>query len=248
MKILAIGGGENGRPGKPYEIKMFDEEIVKMTGKQTPNLLFIAFTQASAESAENYYNVINRNFTNLGCNCEHLREKDLQDIDIVKQKIENANIIYVGGGNTLRLMNILRKYKIDAMLETAGNKGTVLCGISAGAICWHNHGNSDSRKFTSNSTQLIKVTGLGFVSALFCPHYDAESGRQEDLKRMMKTTKGVALAFENHTALQIEENNYRVLKIKDTANAYKCYWEKGNYIQQKLPVSGTIDFLTSKNL
>ena len=34
MRILAMGGGENGRPGKPYEIKKFDEEIVKMTGKQ----------------------------------------------------------------------------------------------------------------------------------------------------------------------------------------------------------------------
>ena len=69
MKILAIGGGENGRPGTPYEIKMFDEEIVKMTGKKNPNLLFIAFTQASVEVAENYYNVINHNFANLGCSC-----------------------------------------------------------------------------------------------------------------------------------------------------------------------------------
>ena len=248
MKILAIGGGENGRPGKPYEIKKFDEEIVKMTGKQNPNLLFVAFTQASAEVAENYYNVISRNFTNLGCNCEHLREKDLQNINIVKQKIERANIVYVGGGNTLRLMNIFRKYKINQMLKTAGDKGTVLCGVSAGAICWHNYGNSDSRKFTSNSTQLIKVTGLGFVPALFCPHYDAESGRKEDLKRMMKTTKGVALAFENGTALHIEENNYRVLKVKDNAKAYKCYWKKGNYIEQELADSGTLDCLISKSV
>ena len=43
------------------------------------DFLFIAFTQSSAEGAEDYYNIINRNFTNLGCNCEHLREKDLQD-------------------------------------------------------------------------------------------------------------------------------------------------------------------------
>ena len=45
MRILAMGGGENGRPGKPYEIKKFDEEIVKMTGKNNPTFLFIAFTQ-----------------------------------------------------------------------------------------------------------------------------------------------------------------------------------------------------------
>ena len=52
MNILAMGGGENGRPGKPYEVKVFDEEIVKMTGKKNPNLLFIAFTQKSSEGAE----------------------------------------------------------------------------------------------------------------------------------------------------------------------------------------------------
>ena len=129
MKVLAIGGGENGRPGKPYEIKKLDEEIVKMSEKKNPNFLFISFTQKSVEGAENYYNIINKNFSGLGCKCEHLREKDLQDMNLVNKKITEANIIYVGGGNTLRLMNILRKYHIDEMLRF-GEKGTILCGIS----------------------------------------------------------------------------------------------------------------------
>lgn len=247
MKILAMGGGENGRPGKPYEIKEFDEEIVKMTGRKNPNFLFISFTQKSAEGAEDYYNIINRNFTNLGCKCEHLRENDLQNIETVKSKINNAHIIYVGGGNTLRLMNILRKYKVDEMLKVAGNNGTVLCGISAGGICWCDYGNSDSRRFTSNSTQLIKVTGLGFISALFCPHYDKESARQEDLKRMMKTTKGIALAFENCTALKIIDEKYEVLKTNDTAKAWKCYWQKGEYVKTELEECGNINDLVSKH-
>ena len=247
MNILAIGGGENGRPGKPYEIKQFDEEIVRMTGKKNPNLLFVAFTQKSAEGAESYYEVIKKNFSDLGCNCDHLREEDIKDMNIVKDKIANANIIYVGGGNTLRLMNILRKYKIDNLLKEAGEKGTILCGVSAGAICWCNYGNSDSRKFTSNSAQLIKVTGLGFIPVLFCPHYDAEGGRQEDLKRMMKTTKGVAIAFENCTAIQINGDKYKVLKIKEQARAWKCYWSKGQYIKHELNEDGTLEELSIKN-
>ncbi len=217
-----------------------------MTEKKSPNLLFIAFTQKSAEDADSYYNVIKKNFSSLGCRCEHLREADLQDMKIVQEKIDNADIIYVGGGNTLRLMNILRRYKIDEMLKFAGEKGTVLCGISAGAICWHSFGNSDSRRFTSNSTQLIKVTGLGFIKALFCPHYD-EGARQEDLKRMMKATKGVALAFENYTALEISGDKYTVLKSKDTARAWKCYWLKGEYIKKELEESGNIEALTLRN-
>lgn len=246
MKVVAIGGGENGRPGKPYEVKKFDEEIVKFTNKEIPNLLFIAFTQKDIQGAEDYFNIISKNFSALGCICDHLREKDLIDISIVKSKIEKADIIYVGGGNTLRLMNILRKYKIDDMLRIAGEQGTVLCGISAGGICWHDFGNSDSRKFTSNSTKLIKVTGLGFVSALFCPHYDVEQDRQEDLKRMMKNTKGVALAFENCTALKIDDGRYEILKSKDNAKAWKCFWEKGEYIKVEISGCGKLSDLTSK--
>ena len=87
MRIVAMGGGENGRPGTTYEIKKFDEEIVKMTGKKNPNFLFIAFTQKSADTAEGYYSVMCKNFTALGCKCEHLREKDLQDMNIVNKKI-----------------------------------------------------------------------------------------------------------------------------------------------------------------
>lgn len=242
-----MGGGENGRPGKPYDIKEMDKEIVKMAGKNNPSLLFIAFTQKTAESAEDYFNIINRNFSALGCNCEHLREKDLQDMEIVKKKINSANIIYVGGGNTLRLMNVLRKHKIDKMLEVAGNNGAVLCGVSAGAICWHNFGNSDSRRFTSNSTKLIKVTGLGFVNALFCPHYDAESSRQDDLKRMMKNTKGVALAFENCSALKIDGNKFEIIKSKNTAKAWKCYWLKGKYVKKELDQFGDLESLVLKN-
>ena len=63
---------------------------------------------------------------------------------------------------------------------------------------------------------------------------------------MMKRTKDVALAFEDCTALQIEENNYKVLKIKDTSKVYKCYWEKEKYIKQELPNFGTLEQLTKK--
>ena len=204
MKILAIGGGENGRNGTPYEIKKFDEEIVKMSNEKNPKLLFIGFPQKNSEDAKSHYDAVCRNFSALGCVCQHLKESELRNKDEVKERITTADIIFVAGGNTLRLMNILRKHSLDEELRKAGEKGTVLCGISAGAICWHSFGNSDSRSFTSNSTQLIKVTGLGFIPALYCPHYDVEVARQADLVRMMKKTKGVALAFDNCCALKID--------------------------------------------
>ena len=246
MKIVAMGGGTNGRNGQPYEVKPFDEEIVNLTGKKNPNFLFIGFTQAKLEDADEYYELMKKNFSNLGCNCNYLRETDLKDLILVQSKLHSADIIYVGGGNTLRLMNLLRKFKLDEIIKQKAEKGTVLCGVSAGAICWCKYGNSDSRKFTSGSKKLIKVTGLGFVDVLFCPHYNVEKLRQKDLKRMMKTTKGVALAFDNCTALKIDGNKYEVLKVKNTAKARKCYYKNGEYIKRELANFGTLQELSSK--
>lgn len=247
MKIVAIGGGENGRPGKPYEIKKFDEEIVKFTEKKKPNFLFIGLSQSIKERADSYYDQMKINFSALGCDCDYLKEENIKNYKFIKSQIEKADIIYVGGGNTLRLMNMLRKYKIDRLLTEAMNRDCVMCGVSAGAICWHKFGNSDSRKFTSNSDKLIKVTGLGYIDALFCPHYDVEVSRQEDLKRMMKTTTGVALAFENCSALKIDDDKYEVLKCKGGVKAFKCFYNHGNYIRKELEENGNVNNLISKN-
>ena len=49
-KIVAIGGGENGRGEHPYETGPFDREIVRLTGKDDPNFLFIGLANSFADS------------------------------------------------------------------------------------------------------------------------------------------------------------------------------------------------------
>ena len=242
MKIVAIGGGENGRPGYPYETKEIDEEIVKFSGRKNSNFLFIGF--ASKKAADSYFSVMAKIFSNLGCNCIHLKERELTDKEITKQKIQTADIIYVGGGNTLYLMNLLRKFGLDKLLKFAGERGAVLCGISAGGICWFAYGNSDSR---TNGANNIRVTGLGFIDALFCPHLIREPQRHEDLKRMMKTThKMVALGLEDCTALKTDGGNYEILKSKPNRKAYKCYYKNGQYIKKEIAEIGKLTELLAE--
>ena len=237
-KIVAIGGGEIGRAHLgggfyPVETTKIDKQTIFLTGKKNPKLLFIP--TASSDSV-GYYEVVKKHFSKLGCKTDVLyllnnkpSKKQLRD------KILSSDIIYVGGGNTLKMMTVWRRLGVDVVLKEAYQKGIVLSGVSAGAICWFSYGNSDSRRFSSGSKRLIKVAGLGLIDALFCPHYDFESHRQKDLKRMMKQTGRVtAIAADNSAAIEILDDQYRIVTSKKSAKVYKIFWKKGEYHQERL--------------
>jgi len=232
-KIIAIGGGEIGRPGYPVQTMKIDKEIITQTGKKNPKLLFIP---TASNDSEGYTQVVKKHFgRRLGCKVEILNLiKEKPSKKEIEKKILSSDIIYVGGGNTLKMMTIWKRTGTDQILKKAHEKGIVMSGLSAGSICWFKYGNSDSRKFTSGSKELIKVRGLGLINALHCPHYDVEKYRQKDLKRMMKTTPGVAIALENCTALELIDDKYRILKSNKDAKAYKIYWKKNKYYKEEI--------------
>jgi dipeptidase E len=220
--------------GKIPQTLSIDKEIIHLSGKSKPRLLFIP--TASLDD-EGYCERINDHFgKRLGCRVETLLlYRDRPTENLIKQLILKADIIYVGGGNTLRMMNLWRHLGIDKLMNQARLSGTVLSGLSAGCICWFRQGNSDSRKFADkNDNTLIKVSGLNYVDTLICPHYDVERHRQPALKIMMKRSKGVAIALENCTAIEIVDNNYRILSSMKNKNAWKVYWHKGHYRKEKL--------------
>lgn len=230
-RIVAIGGGEIGRPGFPVETLSIDKNIIRLSGKKNPKLLFIP--TASSDSG-GYCETVEKYFRGrLKCKVdflplidERLSKKEIED------KIMKSDIIYVGGGNTLKMMKIWRKMGVDKVLTKAYEKGIVMSGLSAGSICWFRYGNSDSRKFNNPKVGLIKVKGLGFIDALHCPHYDFEKYREADLKKMMKKTPGVAIAMDNCCALEVVDDEYRIIASKPAANAYKIYWKANKYYKE----------------
>ena len=231
-KIVAIGGGEIGRPGYPVETTKIDKEIIRRTGKRHPKLLFIPTASSDSES---YFEVVKKHFgKRLGCQTDvlYLIKKRLTNKEI-KKEIFQSDIIYVGGGNTLKMMKIWRKTGVDKILKEAYQKGVVLSGVSAGAICWFRRGLSDSRRFANPKANLIKVSGLGLINALHCPHYDSKE-RKTALKKMMKKISGAAIAVDNCCAMEIIDGKYRVISSKPSANAYKVYWKASKYYEEKI--------------
>ncbi len=180
MKLMLIGGGNVGRSNTSYETKKIDEEIVKLTNKKEPNFLFIGLADNFSDS---YYKVIKDIYKNLGCVTGKITKKTLTHMEVVQDKIKNADIIYIGGGNTVKLVKVLKDTKMDEMLKEALQRNCILAGMSAGAISFCKYGLSDVEIINNVSNNYVKVDGLGFLPFMFVPHFSADPKKKEDLKK-----------------------------------------------------------------
>lgn len=128
---------------------------------------------------------------------------------------------------------------VDLLLAKAYENGTMLCGLSAGAICWFKGGLSDSRSYSSGGKvrNYTNVHGLNFEYLLICPHYDIEPQRPPALKKMPEDTRKIVVALNNCSAIEIKDDTFRILSSKPNAKAYEVLWTEGKYDVNPLPSS-----------
>lgn len=218
MKLVLIGGGDIGRADTKYETKEIDEEIVKMTGKDKPNFLFIGLASNFSDS---YYKVIKDIYKKLGCETGKISNKTLTHIEVVKQKIDSADIIYLGGGDTVKLVNVLKENKMDVMLENAANRNCVIAGISAGAIACCKYGLSDYEIMNNISNNYVKVNGLGFLDYMFVPHFSSNPKKKKTLEKILIENKNIkALCADDCAAVVVSDENIKTIKSNEKSNVY----------------------------
>jgi dipeptidase E len=231
QKIVAIGGGEL----KDFETLSIDKEIIELTGKDHPRALFLPTASGDPEGYIETFKAVYGN--RLGCKADQLlliRERP--SISEIEEKIMSANLIYVGGGNTLRMLKRWRSLGVDTLLKKALNKGTVLSGLSAGSVCWFEYGHSDSMRFSDKEKwRFIHLKALGFIPGTHCPHYHKES-REKDFEEMMRRHKGVGIALDNNVALEVVEGKFRIIGPQKSG-AYRVFKQKGRVVTQKVEQS-----------
>lgn len=246
-KMVAIGGGENGRMRAngtryPYELANQDKEIIRLTEKANPNFLLLAHAQP-VERQDGYFRVMTDIYGKIyGCHCRHLKSDQLTNTNYVKNLIDWADIIFEGGGNTLDMIALWKETGFDSILRQAWIDGKVMCGVSAGANCWFKECSSDSLKLKYGDQQpMIGMECLGFVDGLFIPHCD-EKGRLESAKELLKNSDQIALAMSNCTAIEIIDDRYRLITSDASfhnieAYGLKLYWKDGEYIEKRIDTS-----------
>ncbi len=227
-KIVAIGGGEIGRPGFEIETLEIDKEIIKLSNKINPKLLFIP---TASSDHEGYIEVVKNYFgKRLGCIIDvlYLLNNEL-NFDEIRNKIMNTDIIYVGGGNTQKLLEVWKEKKIDKLLKEAFDKDIIMSGISAGAICWFSAGCSDyvEYKFDSVEKKFTTLNALGIIQGILCPHFDVEKSRENIVQKIVREEAELVIALDNCVAIEIVGNKYRIIRSKQDANAYKIFYKDG---------------------
>ncbi|WP_371273121.1 Type 1 glutamine amidotransferase-like domain-containing protein [Streptomyces sp. MUSC 14] len=110
-----------------------------------------------------------------------LFRRDLDDDDL-RTFLLSQDVVYVGGGNTANLLAVWRAHGVDRLLREAFDRGTLLCGISAGANCWAEGSHTDSFGPLTHLSD-----GLGLLPGSVCPHYDSEPGRRSSYRAAVAT-------------------------------------------------------------
>ena len=194
--IIAIGGGGFGRNPNHRKIEKY---ILELTGKEKPNVVF--FPTASAEN-QAYIIQFYKCFTKMSCEPSHVTF--FQRTPRLDSIINKVDVIYVGGGNTKSMLAVWQEWKLDKLLLKAYNNGKILCGVSAGAICWFEQGITDS--WDSN---LNVIDCLGFLPEMACPHYQEEKDRRPDVHKMLKQGKcGPGWAIDGGAAIHFKNGKY----------------------------------------
>jgi dipeptidase E len=200
-QILAIGGPSLGT--------RFDELVLELAGPRVcfvptaseyPEDVTVSFYESFAARAEPSHVVFNP------WPRSHLREHVLAQ-----------DAIYVSGGNTANALAIWRVHGFDALLREAWENGALLCGWSAGMICWFEAGVTDS--FGPDLAGMRD--GLGFLPGSACPHYDGGL-RREVYTRLVTDGFPPGVAADNAAALHFVGTELRqVVSTQAGSTAYR---------------------------
>jgi len=190
-QVIAIGGGGFGRSIGELLIERY---IVKQSSKNNPKICFIPTATGDDQGyIDNFYKA----FDSLGCETSHINLFN-RTIDL-KSHILNQDIIYVGGGNTKSMLAVWSDWGLDSILKEAYEKGIIMSGVSAGAICWFEKGITDSWAAHQGT-----INCLGFVEGACCPHYDEEPERIPYVSMMLEAGDLTScIAIEGYTALHL---------------------------------------------
>jgi dipeptidase E len=135
----------------------------------------------------------------------------------IREELLAQDAIYVGGGSLVNLIAIWRAHGLDSVLRECWREGILICGQSAGAMCWFEGG------ITNSSGLTAAAGGLGFLPGSACVHYRAEPVRRRAFLEAVATRElGPGLGLEDQTGVLFEDRELvQTVSARDGARAWE---------------------------
>lgn len=168
-QIVAFGGGGFSMES---ENPLLDEFVLARTGAERPRVCFLPTASGDADHyLVRFYNAF-RERTEPSHISLFRRERGVGDI---RDHLLSQDVIYVGGGSVVSLLGVWRAHGIERHLRDAWEAGVVMCGLSAGSLCWF------EQAISGYQGETRVVDGLGFLPYANAVHWDAatKSGRRK---------------------------------------------------------------------
>jgi dipeptidase E len=149
----------------------------------------------------------------------------------LKEFVQNQDAFYVGGGNTVNLLALWRAHGLDQLLREAWSNGAVLCGVSAGMICWFR------ASITDGFGALAALSdGVGVLEGSACPHYDGEAERRPAFHRAIADGLPAGYAADDGAALHfVGAQLVEAVSSRRAARAYRVELRDGEVVEEALP-------------
>ena len=238
-RIIASSGGFVSTSGlwgvmRPGEIFL---EALRLSGKDRPRVCLVM--TASGDSSQ-YLSSMYSALSDTGCDVDHLA-LFTQPNRRPEEALGCADVIWVGGGSVANLLALWRLHGVDTAMTDAWERGVILGGVSAGSICWHTGGPTDSF-----GAELVAVTnGLALLPYGNGVHYDSEAQRRPLLHQLVgdgvlplsyATNDHVGILYEGTQPVAVIADTFAAGPSSEGPAAYRIELSGGAVIEARLPV------------
>ena len=220
--IIAVGGGEI----KEKTTLKIDEYIAslakKRAGERRARALFIG---TASHDYMPYFNSFRKTYTSEFGLKDDVAMTVYRKTEYcrLKEKFDAADMIYVGGGDTVFMMASWHESRVNELLLDAYRRGVIISGLSAGAICWFERMYTDSEIISGKGADYKIMPATGILKGLACPHYNE---RREDFDRILLNGNLEAVGIENDCAV-VYENEVAVRAVSAGGKAYYLKADNG---------------------
>lgn len=211
MHLVLIGGGEIEAP--KFETLAIDEFFINSIHKKNPTVLFIPTASEFYDTEKTYEQNIRFLYEKkLGCNITTLYLTSSPSIEEIKEKLEHADAVYIGGGDPLYMLKKWHEAGLDTLLKSAALSGKPIAGISAGAMCWF------EKVLMKGETESFFVRGFDLFKNFCLPHWN----KHRSFADFPLAKESPFIAVDEGAAVAVIKGKVQIITARIEASAFYC--------------------------